>query len=88
MCLSLVTGTPFLAVGSNSWKIEALLSEAGVDADRMLSAEQLAHLGPDDLDRPFSATELANIAAFLEHAQSSATSLFSQLGDLAKAAAA
>ena len=88
VCLSLVTGTPFLAVGSNSWKIEALLSEAGVDADRMLSAEQLAHLGPDDLDRPFSASELANIAGFLEHAQGSATSLFAQLGDLAKAAAA
>jgi len=85
VCLSLVTGTPFLALGSNSWKVEALLDEAGVAADRLVSLDELAQMGRADMDRPFTVQEKANIAGFLTHAQDSGDRLFRDLAALAQA---
>ena len=84
VCLSLITGTPFLALGSNSWKIEALLQEAGLDADRLVSMSQLAGLRAGDMDRPFSTQETQNIAAFLQKAADDGAQLFSDLAHLAQ----
>jgi len=84
VCLSLVTGTPFLALGSNSWKIEALLAEAGVDPDRLVTPAALAALGPADMERPFTLAETTNIAAFLTKAQSDGERLFRDLALLAR----
>lgn len=84
ICLSLVTGTPFLAVASNSWKIEALLADAGLPSDRILDEAALQTLRPADLDRPFSARETDGIAAFLARAQAQAEALFADLATLAR----
>lgn len=41
VCLNLVTGTPFITVTSNSWKIEALFEDAGLDRRRLVAADAL-----------------------------------------------
>lgn len=84
VCLSLVTGTPVLALGSNSWKIEALMAEAGLDPGRLLSEAELAALSPAGLDRPYSPAEETAIAAFLARARAEAEGLFADLARLAR----
>ena len=88
VCLSLVTATPVLAVGSNSWKVQALLAEAGLAPDRLIPLEALADLRLDDLDRPYTAAETAGIAAFLSRARGDAERLFTDLAALARGARA
>lgn len=84
ICLSLVTGTPVLAVASNSWKIEALMAEAGLAPDRLLSPEALTRLTRADLDRPYTPAETAGIARFLADAQTRAGALMADLAALAR----
>lgn len=84
ICLSIVTATPVLAVGSNSWKIEALLAEAGLDARRLIPLEALPDLEPTDLIRPYTAEETAGMAGFLTHAKAEAATLFRDLAALAR----
>jgi len=84
ICLSIVTQTPFLAVGSNSWKIEALLADAGLPADRLIPLETLATLTEAAVDRPFAEAETAGIAAFLTRAMTDAEALFADLAALAQ----
>lgn len=83
ICLSIVTRTPFLAVGSNSWKIEALLADAGLPADRLIPLDALPGLSEAALDRPFSGVETQGIAAFLTRAMTEAETLFADLAALA-----
>ncbi len=83
ICLSLVTGTPFLTTGSNSWKIEALLADAGLPKSRAIAEEDLATLTQSDLNRPFSPQETKGIAAFLAEAQRESEILFKDLAALA-----
>ena len=83
ICLSLVTGTPFLTTGSNSWKIEALLADAGLPQSRAIAEEDLATLTQDDLNRPFSVQETQGIATFLAKAQRESEQLFADLAALA-----
>ncbi len=84
VCLSIVTGTPFLAVSSNSWKVAALLEDAGLSQSRHLPPEALPDLNPAALNRPFTADERAGIAAFLARAASEADTLFADLAALAR----
>jgi polysaccharide pyruvyl transferase WcaK-like protein len=84
VCLSLVTGTPVFAVGSNSWKIEALMAEAGLDPDRMVAPGDLMHLGAGALMRPYSAQENTGIARFLDDARRKSEQLFTDLARLAR----
>lgn len=83
ICLSLVTGTPFLTTGSNSWKIEALLSDAGLPKSRAIAEADLQGLSQADLNRPFTAQEQAGIATFLASAAREAERLFADLAALA-----
>lgn len=76
ICLNLVTATPFIAVTSNSWKIEALFEDAGLDPRRLVAQDRLT---PDlvlGTDWSFSAGEEANIAAFLARSQAGAAAMF------------
>lgn len=88
ICLSLVTATPVLAVGSNSWKVQALMAEAGLAADRLIPIAALRDLRPQALQRPYTAVETDGIAAFLKHSKQMAETLFSDLADLARRGAA
>jgi len=88
VCLSLLTGTPFLALSSNSWKIEALLADAGLDSSRLIALPQLATLDAAATTRPFSVDESARISTFLARAQKDAARLFDDLATLAREARA
>jgi hypothetical protein len=84
ICLSLITGTPFLATASNSWKIEALLADAGLPASRIIAPSALADLTRQDIDQPLTPGEVTGIAGFLARAQVDGAALFSDLGALAR----
>ncbi len=84
ICLSLVTGTPFLAVTSNSWKVEALLADAGLAPDRSIPMDQMARMSRADMDRPFTPGETEAIRRFLDRAREQAETLFSDLAELAR----
>lgn len=76
VCLNLVTGTPFVAVTSNSWKIEALFEDAGLDKRRIISQEELNENLVLNTDWSFSDVELKNIARFLYNTQKAANEMF------------
>lgn len=81
VCLSMLTETPFLALTSNASKIEQLLSDAGMETDRIVSTDALAS-PPRTAD--FTPEELAAIRQFRAQAQSQAQQLFSDLAALAR----
>ncbi len=76
ICLNLVTGTPFVCVTSNSWKIEALFEDAGIDLRRLVAREALTKKLVLETDWSFSAREQQNIAAFLTRSQHQAKVMF------------
>lgn len=83
ICLSLVTQTPFLATASNSWKVEALLTDAGLQRNRLIAEADLPDLQPRDLIRPFAPEEVATVDAFLSRAKAEGETLFADLAVLA-----
>ncbi len=90
VALSLVAGVPFLAVASNSWKIEALVADAGLDPARVVAPEALAatlKARPHAADWAWSPAEHAAVAGVLERGRRQAAQLFSELRALAGAPA-
>lgn len=83
VCLSMLTETPFLALASTTSKVETLLRDAGLGPDRLISAEDLARLTPDQARRPFTPAELDAIRAFRHRAETEATRLFADIRGLA-----
>ena len=83
VCFSVMTGIPFLAISSNSWKIEALLDDIGIGRGRVLSIEDIGTIKQSQLDRPFSFEELEKLAAYLSRAVKTAEQLFADLAQLA-----
>ncbi|TGD62674.1 polysaccharide pyruvyl transferase family protein [Tabrizicola sp. WMC-M-20] len=76
VCLSLVTGTPFVTVSSNSWKIEALFADVGLDPRRLVKTEDLTTRSVLETDWSFSDTEVQNINAFLDRNKACATAMY------------
>lgn len=82
ICLSMACGVPFRAVASNSFKIEALLEDAGLKAARLSnSVPEVIASSPDDWQ--FTAEERANLSAFLRDGRERTERLFDQLKQLA-----
>ena len=81
ICLSILTETPFLAVASNSHKIEQLLLDAGVNSNRVIKAEMLA---ASQIIPEFDEAELAGLRAFRTQAQSAAEQLYANIAMLAQ----
>lgn len=79
VCLNLVTGTPFITVSSNSWKIEALFEDAGLERRRLVAPEDLSTDLVLNSDWSFTETEQASIAAFLDRSQRGAAAMFDAL---------
>lgn len=75
-CLNLVTATPFVTVSSNSWKIEALFEDVGLNPRRIVPPEALSEDLVLGTDWSFSDEERANISAFLERSSAGATAMF------------
>jgi hypothetical protein len=85
VCLSLLTGTPFLALASTSGKIEKLLTDLGLGTGRMITAEAVSGLSQDLDTYAFTAAETASIDTALTAARSQAEGLFDRLAALAGA---
>lgn len=79
VCLCLVTGTPFLAVASNSHKVEGMLEDAGL-THRLVSPEKLATL----LDNPpaWTTEDSDKAQAFVEMAHTKQSELFAEIGTM------
>lgn len=79
VCMAIATGTPFVAISSNSWKIESLLRDAGLDPARIVSVGDLNTALVTRRPWDFSETELRNIAAFLDRGRQKADNLFDRI---------
>lgn len=80
VCYSLLTRTPFVAVGSNSWKTQALFADAGLDARRLLDLDAAIEAArtPEAFD--WSAGERAGLDDYLASARRSADRMFGEIG--------
>lgn len=78
LCFSVATGTPFVTLSSNSWKSEALIADAGLSPERLVSLDRL---GPDLLNRDwaYSAQERVSIRDFLAMSQAAAAMAFDEI---------
>ncbi len=79
VCLCLVTGTPFLAVASNSHKVEGMLEDAGL-SHRLVSPQKLGNM----LDKPpvWSEEDSRLAADFVAMAREAQEALFSDIGEV------
>ena len=80
--LALATGTPFIAVPSNTQKIAALVADAGLEPWRAASPLDSATILKAQ-QRGWSEAEKQSIAAYLERARSQADQLFRDIRNLA-----
>lgn len=83
VCLSMITRTPFAAVASNSWKIEALLDDAGLAKQRQIALAEISSAVQRPEDFAFSGSELDRLNTFLSAASSKADRTFAQIAQLA-----
>jgi hypothetical protein len=82
VCMALLTETPFLATSSNSRKIEALVSDIGLDPTRLVTLKDLT---PDVIlgrDWAFAPQELASIQGSLARWRTTAEALFDSIAEL------
>jgi polysaccharide pyruvyl transferase WcaK-like protein len=84
VCLSLLTGTPFLALASTTSKIQTLLHDAGLGNLRLVKPEDLGTIDLDPSKFAFSGQETKAIQAFLDLAKNGAEDLFADVMRLAK----
>lgn len=64
VCLAMVLRLPFHAIASNTWKIEAMLADAGLDPRRLIRPDDPT---PDAL--PFTAAEAGALDRYLRRAR-------------------
>lgn len=83
VCFCLFTGTPFLAVESNSWKMGALLEDFGLGTGRIVPVEQIRARLNSGEDFAFTEEEEATIAAGLGRCKQGAADLFDRIAALA-----
>lgn len=79
VCYSILTGTPFLAIGSNSWKLEALLADFGLSPTRLQTPEGVERALRDPSSWAYTDSELAAIGSALSQAQADSDGLFSEM---------
>jgi hypothetical protein len=86
VCFCLFTGTPFLAVESNSWKMAALLDDFGLGTDRIVPVDRIASRLASEQDFGFTDEEKVRIATGLERCKHGAADLFDRIAALVPAA--
>lgn len=79
VCLAILTQTPFLAVSSNSWKIETLLSDIGLDDARVQSLTRITSELVNSRDWSFSPSELNQIETRLLNWRTTASLAFDEI---------
>ena len=82
VCLAILTKTPFIAISSNSWKIEALVADIGLDPKRVQPLSNLCEVFLSQNQWQYSKQELSNIEDALGSWRSQGTALFDQIRSL------
>ncbi|ANG61221.1 hypothetical protein A8C75_01265 [Marinobacterium aestuarii] len=88
LCFCLQAGIPFIAIRSNSWKVEALLEEIGLSLqERMLSHEEVLANGPAELVERARQSDRDKqlINDFLISSQADNARIFSEIGAIVAA---
>lgn len=75
ICFCILTDTPFLAIESNSHKIQSMMKDIGLSADRLISADKIIET-PVGENYSYSEQELAAIRVFKENAKASISNMF------------
>lgn len=83
VCFCLFTGTPFLAVESNSWKIAALLDDFGLGTTRIVPVGDIRSRLASREDFGFSDDEKTRIATSLAACATGSADLFDRIAALA-----
>jgi len=78
-CLALATETPFIAVSSNSWKMEALIEDVGLSHDRLVPIGRLDAECVSGRDWSFTPAELVRVREYLATAQRSADAMWDDI---------
>jgi hypothetical protein len=79
VALSLVTRTPFLALGSNTWKIESLLDDVGISKDRLVRPGGLSDRLARGAVPHFTPGENRALERFMAQARSQSDSVFQRI---------
>jgi polysaccharide pyruvyl transferase WcaK-like protein len=82
VCLAILTRTPFVAVKSNSWKIETLLRDIGLNPGRVRALDTIQ---PDQInaqDWAFTPDEMQQIDAALLRWRKDSAEAFDQIAQL------
>jgi len=82
LCFALLTGTPFVALASNSWKMEAIITDAGLRRDRLIGPRMLNPEIILDNDWSYSPEERESIDRYIEGSRAKARTLFHSLHSL------
>lgn len=82
VCLALLTNTPFLAVPSNSYKIEGMLSDIGINGRMFSSMNTISEEAFNCV--PFSEQEKELINEYLMKARIGADKMFAEIAGLVK----
>lgn len=85
ICFALTTKTPFLALSSNAWKIEALFEDMGIDKRRLVSLDQIEQLLPDPTALDFKPDEMQRIEQAMANGTQAAATMFDEIAKLAHA---
>ena len=80
--MAIASGTPFVAVASNSWKIEALLADIGLDADRVQPLDTITPALFASRNWDFSTEEITRIEAALRQWRIAGHALFDRIAAL------
>lgn len=86
LCFALLTRTPFIAVASNSWKMDAIINDVGLRRERLLPPEALTPELILDNDWSYSDRERAAIDRYFETNRTKTTKLFLSLRSLVNSA--
>jgi hypothetical protein len=79
VCLNLVAQTPFICLSSNSWKIEAMFADAGINPRRLVAVDALLPSLVTQTDWSFSSEEKKNIADYMLRSQAQAEEMFDRI---------
>jgi polysaccharide pyruvyl transferase WcaK-like protein len=83
ICFAVTTKTPFLALTSNAWKIDALVEDLGIAKWRIVEVASLEDLVREPERLAFSEEERTRIEAAVEHGVAGTAKMFDELAQLA-----
>lgn len=84
ICFCLFTQTPFVALDSNSWKIEALLNDLELGRSRLVNLSALRERLSDTGNQAYSDEEIRKIEKGLADCKIRASQLFDKVRDIAE----